>query len=462
MELDKQAFDNAMNEQRERARAARQDTQEQVVIPDLSGLVTENLAYDETVENAKIVLLWKDGNLVDAVHDGEEVAVVLDVTPFHAEGGGQVGDSGLISNTMGKLQILSTKKLLDGTIYQVGHIVEGTLKSGDSVRIMLDKPKHHDTARNHTATHLLHAALKRVLGEHVNQAGSMVTPDRLRFDFSHFAPLTAQQLAEVEFIVNDEVLKNTPLGIIETTKEIAKEMGATALFGEKYGDQVRVVIIGNFSKELCGGSHVPTTAKIGLFKIVSEAGIGSGIRRIEAVTGYGALEYIRTRDEIIFNTTAMLKARPEEVVTRLDNLMEHVKEIEQELAAVNTKLAKTAVQELLADITDIGGVQVVAGQVSSADMNSLRNVADMVRDRLQCGVVILGAVNQDKVNFVVMATSEAIAQGIHAGNIVKEVAKVAGGGGGGRPDMAQAGGKQPEKIIDALNIGIEVIRKQVK
>jgi alanyl-tRNA synthetase len=327
---------------------------------------------------------------------------------------------------------------------------------------MIDKPKHHDTARNHTATHLLHAALKKVLGEHVNQAGSMVTPDRLRFDFSHFAPLTAQQLAEVELIVNDEVLKNTPLGIIETTKEIAKEMGATALFGEKYGDQVRVVIIGNFSRELCGGSHVPTTAKIGLFKIVSEAGIGSGIRRIEAVTGYGALEYIRTRDEILFNTTAMLKARPEEVVNRLDNLMERVKELEQELAALNTKLAKTAVQELLADITDIGGVQVVAGQVSSADMNSLRNIADMVRDRLQCGVVILGAVNQDKVNFVVMATSEAIAQGIHAGNIVKEVAKVAGGGGGGRPDMAQAGGKQPEKINDALNTGIEVIRKQAK
>ncbi len=462
MELDKQGFDQAMNEQRERARAARQDSEERVIIPDLSGLVSDNLAYDENAGNGKIVLLWKDGKVVDAAHDGEEVAVVLDITSFYAEGGGQVGDSGMISSPLGKLQVVTTKKLPDGTIYHLGHVVEGTLKAGDNVRLDLDKPKRRDSARNHTATHLLHAALRQVLGSHVNQAGSQVSPDRLRFDFSHFAPLTAEQLVEVELIVNDEILKNTPVGVIETSQELAKEMGATALFGEKYGDQVRVVVIGKFSRELCGGTHVHSTAKIGLFKIVSEAGIGSGIRRIEAVTGYGALDYIKNRDNILLGAATALKTRPEELAVRIEGLSGRVKELEHELAVLNTKMAKAEVQELLARRQEIDGVEVIAGQVTVNDIDGLRTVADMVRDRLACGVVALGAVNNDKVNFVVMATSAAVAKGIHSGNIIKEVAKVAGGGGGGRPDMAQAGGKQPEKIGDALNMALEVVQKQVR
>lgn len=461
MELDKQGFEQAMSEQRERARAARQDNEEKVVIPDLSGIVMENLAYDENAQNATVALLWKDGKVVDVAHDGEEVAVVLNVTAFYAEGGGQVGDSGMISNSLGKVQVATTKKLPDGTIYHLGHIVEGTLKTGDLVRLELDKPKRRDAARNHTATHLLHAALRQVLGSHVNQAGSQVTPDRLRFDFSHFAPMTAEQLAEVELIVNDEILKNTPVGIIETTQELAKEMGATALFGEKYGDKVRVVVIGKFSRELCGGTHVHSTAKIGMFKIVGEAGIGSGIRRIEAVTGYGTLEYIKNRDNLLLGAAAALKTRPEELLVRIDGLTGRIKELEHELAALNAKMAKAEVQELLAGKQDVSGIQVVTGQVTVNDMDGLRTVADMVRNHLSCGVVVVGAVNNDKVNFVVMATGEAVAKGVHAGNIIKEVAKVAGGGGGGRPDMAQAGGKQPEKISEALQAALAVVQKQV-
>lgn len=462
MILDKDGFDQAMNEQRERARAARQENDEQVIIPDLSGLVTEQLCYDPKVETAKVVLLLQNGQVVENCHDGQEVAVILDVTPFYAEGGGQVGDSGQFTSQMGKVEIASAKKLLDGTVYHIGHVTEGMIKVGDVVHTAIDTAKRRDVARNHTATHLLHAALKQVLGVHVNQAGSFVGPDRLRFDFSHFAQVTPEQLAEVENIVNNTIMQNTNVGIIETTQDVAKDMGAMALFGEKYGDQVRVIVVGDFSKELCGGTHVNNTSEIGLLKIVFEAGIGAGVRRVEAVTGRGALEYINSREHILNNAAATLKTRPEELVTRLDSVLARTKEIEREASMLKTKLAKFAVQDLVTNKLDIKGVQLVAGQVDAGDMDDLRAVADMVRDRLSSGVVVLGAVNGDKVNFVAMATSDVVAKGVHAGNIVKEVAKVAGGGGGGRPDMAQAGGKVPEKITDALTKAQEVLDKQVK
>lgn len=462
MVLDKEGFDQAMNEQRERARAARQENEEQVIIPDLSGLVTEQLCYDPKVETAKVVLLLQNGQVVEDCHDGQEVAVILDVTPFYAEGGGQVGDSGLFTSQMGKVEIASAKKLPDGTVYHIGHVTEGMIKVGDVVHTAIDMAKRRDVARNHTATHLLHAALKQVLGVHVNQAGSFVGPDRLRFDFSHFAQVTPEQLAEVENIVNNAIMQNTNVGIIETTQDVAKDMGAMALFGEKYGDQVRVVVVGDFSKELCGGTHVNNTAEIGLLKIVFEAGIGAGVRRVEAVTGRGALEYINSREHILTNVSATLKTRPEELVNRLDSVLARTKEIEREASMLKTKLAKFAVHDLVANKLDVKGVQLVAGQVDAGDMDDLRAVADMVRDRLSSGVVVLGAVNGDKVNFVAMATNDAVAKGVHAGNIVKEVAKVAGGGGGGRPDMAQAGGKVPEKIADALTKAQEVMDKQVK
>lgn len=462
MALDKEAFDMAMKEQRERARAGRQASAEQVVIPDLSHLDTTQLSVDEETGNGNIVLLWKDGLIVNEVHDGEDIGVILDVTAFHAEGGGQVSDSGFIEGALGKMEVTAVKKLLNGTVYHLCHVIEGSLKVKDAVALKVDLVRRRDVARNHTATHLIHAALKKVLGSHVNQAGSFVNAERLRFDFSHFSQVTAEELAEVEKIVNQAVLHNISVGIIETTQDKAKEMGALALFGEKYGDSVRVVSVGSVSTELCGGSHVGNTAQIGLVKIVSEAGIGSGIRRIEAVTGAGAADYIKSRENLLLNAAALLKARPEDIVTRVENVISRVKELEQEIAALTAKQAHAEVEELLAKSQEINQIQVVVGQVSSADMDSLRMTADLVRDHLTCGVVVLGAVTGDKVNFVVMATKEAVAKGIHAGNIVKTVAKIAGGGGGGRPDMAQAGGKQPEKIAEALRSAGEVISSQVQ
>lgn len=462
MQLDKQNFDVAMKEQRERARAARQDHEEKVIIPDLSKLAVEQLIVDEQSENGKVVLAWKDGVLVDEVHDGEDVAVILDVTAFHAEGGGQVGDIGLLEGSLGKIRVTATKKLPNGTTYHLGNVTEGALKAGDNVKLKVDTVRKRDTARNHTATHLLHAALKQVLGTHVNQAGSFVSPERLRFDFSHFSQVTPKQLLEVEKLVHQTVLECIPVRIVETDQDAAKEMGAVALFGEKYGESVRVVLVGDVSKELCGGSHVMNTAEIGLFKIVSEAGIGSGIRRIEAVTGAGAIEYINTREQLLISAAAMLKSRPEEITSKAENIIGHVKELEHELASLKSKLAHGEVDTLLSGSQEINGVRVVIGEVSINDIDGLRTIADMVRDRLQCGVVTLGSIHADKVNFVAMATKEAVARGVHAGNIVKDVSKITGGGGGGRPDMAQAGGRQPEKITDALQFALEVIKNQIK
>lgn len=462
MTLDKQGFDVAMKEQRERARAGRQESEEQITIPDLSHISTERLSVDEQASDGKIVLFWKDGVIVTEVHDGEDVALILDVTAFHAEGGGQVGDIGFIEGGMGKIEITAVKKLLNGTVYHVGHVTEGSLKTSDPVVMKVDLARRRAIARNHTATHLLHTALKEVLGSHVNQAGSLVNSERLRFDFSHFSPLTVEELASVEKRVQQAVFKNIAVNITETSQDEAKKMGAIALFGEKYGDTVRVVSVGDVSIELCGGSHVGNTAEIGVIKILGEAGIGSGIRRIEAVTGAGAVEHINGRENLLVSAAALLKSRPEEIVVKLDGVISKVKELENELATLNRKQAQVEVAELLANSQEIDGIRIVVGQVSSADMDGLRMVADMVRNHLQCGVVTLGAVNGDKVNFVAMVTKDAVTRGMHAGNIVKAAAKVAGGGGGGRADMAQAGGKQPEKITLALQSAMGIIEQQVK
>jgi len=462
MTLDKQGFDVAMKEQRERARAGRQESEEQITIPDLSHISTERLSVDEQASDGKIVLFWKDGVIVTEVHDGEDVALILDVTAFHAEGGGQVGDIGFIEGGMGKIEITAVKKLLNGTVYHVGHVTEGSLKTSDPVVMKVDLARRRAIARNHTATHLLHTALKEVLGLHVNQAGSLVNSERLRFDFSHFSPLTVEELASVEKRVQQAVFKNIAVNITETSQDEAKKMGAIALFGEKYGDTVRVVSVGDVSIELCGGSHVGNTAEIGVIKILGEAGIGSGIRRIEAVTGAGAVEHINGRENLLVSAAALLKSRPEEIVVKLDGVISKVKELENELATLNRKQAQVEVAELLANSQEIDGIRIVVGQVSSADMDGLRMVADMVRNHLQCGVVTLGAVNGDKVNFVAMVTKDAVTRGMHAGNIVKAAAKVAGGGGGGRADMAQAGGKQPEKITLALQSAMGIIEQQVK
>jgi alanyl-tRNA synthetase len=462
MQLDKAAFDAAMKEQRERARAARQERDDKVVIPDLSTVVTQKLAYNPSAEAAKILVLLQDGKLVKTAHAGEEAAVILDVTPFYAEGGGQVGDTGEIISPTGRMQVTNAKKLPDGTTYHIGEVLEGALTPGEVVRVQPNAYRKHSTARNHTATHLLQAALRQVLGTHVNQAGSLVTPERLRFDFSHFASISQAELSLIEDFVNAAIFANTPVGIIETNQETAKGMGAMALFGEKYGETVRVVIVGNVSRELCGGTHVEGTGEIGLFRIISESSVGAGLRRIEAVTGYGALEYIKSREALLQEAAALLKSRPEEITAKIQGLFGKTRELEHELAAVQGGMAKTAVEKLLAEIIDINGVELAVGEVKAGDMDELRSVADMVRDRLATGVVVLGAVQAGKVSFVAMATQSAQAKGVHAGNIIKEVAKTAGGGGGGRADMAQAGGKNPDKLTEALAVARTVVERQIK
>ena len=459
--LDKDAFDAAMNEQRERARAARQENQ-RVSVPDLTGINVDSLKQDYNVTTAKVVLLWKDGKAVEQVHDGEEVGIILDTTAFYAEGGGQAGDTGMIETEVGKVEIENAKKLANGTIYHIGMVVEGLIKVGDNVKILIDTEVKQATARNHTATHLLHAALKNIVGEHVNQAGSSVNSERLRFDFSHFEPLTTEQIEKIEQQVNEAILKAITVDISEKTQNEAKEMGAMALFGEKYGDIVRVVNIKDCSVELCGGTHVNNVAEIGLFKIVSEAGVASGVRRIEAITGKLAYDKVNSVEKTLNKAASLLKSRNNEVVEKIEALLTQVKTLEQQLALANSKMAQETASELLATAIDVNGVTIVNAEVEIEDMDGLRNLADLLRDKLTVGVIVLGAkIADDKVNFVVMATKDAVAKGIHAGNIIKETAKVAGGGGGGRPDMAQAGGKNPEKITEALTMATEVITKQI-
>ena len=459
--LDKDAFDAAMNEQRERARAARQENQ-RVSVPDLTGINVDSLKQDYNVTTAKVVLLWKDGKAVEQVHDGEEVGIILDTTAFYAEGGGQAGDTGMIETEVGKVEIENAKKLANGTIYHIGIVVEGLIKVGDNVKILIDAEVKQATARNHTATHLLHAALKNIVGEHVNQAGSSVNSERLRFDFSHFEPLTTEQIEKIEQQVNEAILKAITVDISEKTQNEAKEMGAMALFGEKYGDIVRVVNIKDCSVELCGGTHVNNVAEIGLFKIVSEAGVASGVRRIEAITGKLAYDKVNSVEKTLNKAVSLLKSRNNEVVEKIEALLTQVKTLEQQLAVANSKMAQETASELLATAIDVNGVTIVNAEVEIEDMDGLRNLADLLRDKLTVGVIVLGAkIADDKVNFVVMATKDAVAKGIHAGNIIKETAKIAGGGGGGRPDMAQAGGKNPKKITEALTMATEVITKQI-
>lgn len=460
--LDKVGFDKAMAEQRERARAARTEAEAAVVIPDLSGIGADKLRVDPEARNGKVVCMFREGRIVEESRDGEEVAVILDVTPFYAEGGGQVGDMGVLTGPLGKMDVATARKLPDGSVYHLGRVTEGFLKQGDVLKIEYDEARRAASARNHTATHLLHAALRQVLGTHVNQAGSYVGPDRLRFDFSHFAAMTSEELAAVELEVNRSILSNASVGTIETSQDMAKQMGAMALFGEKYGDKVRVVCVGDISKELCGGVHVTASGDIGQFRIVAESSVGSGLRRIEAVTGLGALEYGKEQEAMLEKSAQLLKTRPEELVVRLEAALQHTRELEKELAALQAQLAKKSVQELLKNVTTVKDVPFVAAKVTAPDMDALRAVADMARDGLPSGVVVLGAVVGEKVNFVAMAGKAAIARGVHSGNIVREVSAAAGGGGGGRPEMAQAGGKNPDKIDAALDLVASVLAKQIK
>lgn len=457
MTIDHDGFDKAMKAQQERARAARAKVSAKVATPDTTGLDQSALVKDENAVNARVVLIGIDGAAVERAEKDTAITIILDKTPFHAEGGGQIGDTGYITGPSGKAEVTDTKSLANGLTYMIAIVTEGSLSKGDEVDITVDKVRNLDIARNHTATHLLQAALRKVLGTHVNQAGSLVTPERLRFDFTHFSPMTNEELAEVEKEVNRQIMKNVDLEIEEMPVDDAIKKGAMALFGEKYGDIVRVVNVPGFSCELCGGSHVPNTSVIGSFRIVGESGTGTGIRRIEAVTGKAAHERAVADAVLLQEAATLLKSKEADIPAKIEQLLTALKEAEREVAQLSHKLATSSLDDILAAKEEIHGVSVTAASVTVDSAEGLRDMADMVLDKVG-GIVLLGAVQGDKVSFVCKVDKELTKQGYHAGKIVKVAAAAAGGGGGGRPDMAQAGGKDPQKLEEALKAGKEAVQ----
>ncbi len=465
--VDRAGFEKAMQEQRDRARAARQDVsmlagQEIYAEIDRKMGATEFTGYDKTASKVNIIGLIVDNEPVFDATAGQKVELILDQTPFYGETGGQVGDTGCLTKAGTRVLITDTKKAFNGLFIHFGTVEKGTVSFGDFMDAEIDVDRRERIARNHSATHLLHKALKEILGEHVNQAGSLVEPDRLRFDFTHFQPVTAGELKKIEARVNEMIMANLPVKTTVSSLEEARKTGATALFGEKYGDEVRVVKMGDYSTELCGGIHLESTAGAGIFKVLAESGIGAGLRRIEALTGDGVLQYIAEKESVLEEVSAALKTTPHELFRRAEGIVRELKEKEKELETLQAKLAKYESQGIIDGVREIQGVKALSAQVTAQDMDALRNMGDMLRDKLGSGVVVLGAVHEDKVNFVAMVTKDLLDRGLHAGNIIREVAKTAGGGGGGRPDMAQAGGKEPAKITQALDKAYEVIESQIK
>lgn len=463
--VDRDGFEQAMEEQRERARAARQDVDSMQTqggpLSDLT-VTSEFVGYTELVTTGKVEAIVLGNQLVDQADEGQTVQVVLSRTPFYAESGGQVNDEGELVSDSVKARVSDVQKGPMGQNVHTVTIVAGTLHVGDEVRAEVNRESRLDITKNHTATHLLHQALKDVLGTHVNQAGSLVAPDRLRFDFTHISSITSEELERIEAIVNEKVWANLLVEISHRSLAEAKEMGAMALFGEKYGDVVRVVKVGGYSLELCGGCHVSNTAEIGLFKIISESGIGAGTRRIEAVTGRGAYTYLNEQLSILKDVAQALKAPLlAEAPARVEGLQQQLKDVQRENESLRAKLGNIEAASLTDKLQVVDGVQVLAARVSASDMDNLRGMVDELKNKLGSAVIVLGSVEGDKVNLVTGVTKDLIDRGLHAGKMIKEVATRCGGGGGGRPDMAQAGGKDPSKLQEALDMVTELVKGQM-
>ncbi|GAF24774.1 alanine--tRNA ligase [Neomoorella thermoacetica] len=465
--VDRDGFEKAMAAQRERARAAREDVKAYDfalafagALEDISG--TAFTGYDQLEDKGTVLALFQEGARVTSLEANATGYVVLDRTPCYPEGGGQVGDRGELKWSGGQARVEDTRRLPDGKIVHQINVTAGTLVVGQEVEIAVDRERRQATARNHTVTHLLHRALKNILGEHVNQAGSLVTPERLRFDFTHFAPLTGEELRAVEAEVNQKILANLPVTTLETSYQEAKAMGATALFGEKYGERVRVVKIDAYSMELCGGTHLGSTSEAGSFRLVSESGIGAGVRRVEAVTGAAALEMALQDRQELATIAGLLKVPPAQATQRVRHLLEQNKENERELAQLRNELASYTIDKLLDRVQEVAGVPVLPARVQITDPEALREMAERLRSRLGSGVVVLGSQHDGRVNFVAMVSKDLVQRGIHAGNLLREVARIASGGGGGRADMAQAGGKDPGKLDQALAYSLKVVAAQVR
>ena len=462
--VDRGGFDAAMKEQRERARAARHETESMKVqggvLSDYT-VKSEFVGYNDTVQQSKVLAIVVDGGFVDSVGEGQSCQVVLDSTPFYAESGGQVSDQGVLEGEGVRASVEGLFKAPHGQHIHLVTVESGELKVDDIVKAEVDRDKRLDIIKNHTATHLLHKALKEVLGDHVNQAGSLVEPSRLRFDFSHFGSITPEELSRIEQRVNEQIWKGTAVVIENKSIDEAKEMGAMALFGEKYGDIVRVVQVGDYSLELCGGCHVDNTSQIGIFKLLGESGIGSGVRRIEAVTGRFAYEFMESQLDLLKQSAGLLKSNLNDVPKRIEALNQQVKELGRVNESLQGKLSAIEAGQLTEQVVTAGNTQLLAAVVQAGSMDALRTVADELKGKLSEAVIVLGAVSEDKVNFVVAVPQELVKKGLHAGKLVKEVAAVCGGGGGGRPDMAQAGGKDASKIKEALKRAEELVSQNV-
>ena len=466
-EIDEDGFKACMEEQRVKARNARAVTNymgaDATVYDQIPAAITsEFVGYDTLTCESKITVLTTETELTEALTEGVHGTVIVEKTPFYATMGGQNGDKGEITCAGGRFVVEDTIHLLGGKIGHVGYMAEGMIKNGDTVTLTVDEAYRKNICKNHSATHLLQKALKTVLGAHVEQKGSLVTPDRLRFDFAHFQAMTPEEIEKVEAIVNEEIAKALPVETKVMSLEEAKKTGAMALFGEKYGDSVRVVCMGDFSRELCGGTHVANTSEIATFKIVSEAGVAAGVRRIEALTGDGVFAYYKEAEKELAEAAKLLKTTPAGILEKIAGLQNEIKALQSENESLKSKLAKDALGNVMDQVCEVNGVKFLPAKVEGVDMNGLRDLGDQLREKIGEGVVLIASVTDGKVSLMAAVTDGAMKQGAHAGNLIKGIAALVGGGGGGRPNMAQAGGKNPAGVDAALEKAKEVLAGQIK
>ena len=464
--VDEEGFKAAMKKQKDDARNARKVTNymgaDATVYEEIDPAITsEFVGYDKLVTESKIVALTTETEVVEALTDGQTGTIITEETTFYATMGGQSGDKGVIVIDDSEFIVNDTIKLVGGKIGHIGQVTKGMFKTTDVVTLKVDSASRIDTCKNHSATHLLQKALRTVLGTHVEQAGSFVNPERLRFDFSHFTAMKPEELAEVERIVNEKIAENILVNTQVMSIEDAKKTGAMALFGEKYGETVRVVKMGEFSTELCGGTHVSNTGVITAFKIVSESGVAAGVRRIEALTGNGVFAYYKEIEDKMEQAAKIVKATPANLIEKLEHMQEEIKALHSENESLKAKAAQSALGDVMSQVVEVKGVKLLATNVDGVDMNGLRDLGDQLKTKLGEGVVVLMSKLDDKVNMIAMATDEAMKKGAHAGNLIKGIASLVGGGGGGRPNMAQAGGKNPVGINDALKETVKVLEGQI-
>ena len=474
MDIDEEAFKQAMKVQKDTARNARKTTSymgaDATVYEQIDPAInSEFIGYDKTEAEGKIVALvsvsseedGEESTVSEALTDGMTGAVITDVTPFYATKGGQVGDVGVITLGDSVFEVKETIPVAGSKIAHIGGVVKGMFKVGDKVVLKVDGENRMATCRNHSATHLLQKALREVLGTHVEQSGSYQDAGRTRFDFSHFKAMTPEEIKAVERLVNDKIAESLPVDTKVMSIEDAKKSGAMALFGEKYGDEVRVVGMGEFSKEFCGGTHVKNTGMIGQFKIISESGVAAGIRRIEAITGHNVIKYYENLENTIAEAAKIIKASPDKLVEKAKHLMEEIKALQSENESLKNKAAKEALGDVMDKVVEIGGVKVLSVEIPETDGNELRTLGDELKNKLGEGLIFLASAKDGKVNLVAMATDGAVKAGVHAGNLIKTVAPIVGGGGGGRPNMAQAGGKLPDKTGQAVEAVKDEVKKQL-